>query len=428
LLLDWYWISEALCTNTMQPLCAENTTILQPNKDEEVHQHTTEAKHVMACVFKGGGAKGIAYAGAIQAARQLGLITNQTKLFVGTSFGALVATMLYLDMTNEQIMQRLVEKDIMSELVADSGMWVTSPYRLMYQHGLLDSTSLENYVRRMIAEQVNNSHCIVTSHKDQTHVISLQAAKKSDGAETFAQLDAIFGASKGVGGTNGRRLVMPSVNVTRMCESILSLETTPDLSVAKAVAMSMAFPLVFTTMVYQEDEYADGGIMNNFMMPFAKNFCEKAASQRQDEAQQQDAEAGRTLGFYLLEGPMESCTNPKGIVDPTYRRALSGNLDYCERLLDLTMYSRENQNMVADPKFWDHVAGIIVPPGISTLSRNLTLAQRQELSSCGSDAMTALEKEHAHEETLFECLSSGPSVRIKRLLSHARRHSHGHHH
>lgn len=44
----------------------------------------------------------------------------------------------------------------------------------------------------------------------------------------------------------------------------ISYKTHPDLELYKAIAMSMAFPLIFTPICYKNDCYIDGGLLNNF--------------------------------------------------------------------------------------------------------------------------------------------------------------------
>lgn len=301
-----------------------------------------------AAVWKGGGAKGLAYASCTKIAHEAGLLTRDPNICGGTSIGSLFALFSYLQLPFDAIRRLAIERELMNDLIAQGGSWLWSPVRLVGAgHGCLDSVTLENYAAAIIAEHV-----------------ARKSGKPATGRETFADLHSLY---------QERQLVIAATNVTRMKECILSFSTTPLLPVAKAVSMSMAFPGAMTTVVWDGDEYCDGGVMDNFVI---------AEVERRNK--------GPALGFYLLVSPLESDASNQTPVDPDYRVPVAGLLDYAERLLDLTMIARDNQDLLHDTAFWSHVAAIVLPPGISTLSRNLSLAQREDAERRGVEAVESL--------------------------------------
>src|SRR3954447_5975701 len=58
-------------------------------------------------VFEGGGAKGIAFVGALDALRESG---HTLRRFVGTSAGAITATLLAADFSRDEIVAAVMEK------------------------------------------------------------------------------------------------------------------------------------------------------------------------------------------------------------------------------------------------------------------------------------------------------------------------------
>jgi predicted acylesterase/phospholipase RssA len=58
---------------------------------------------------------------------------------------------------------------------------------------------------------------------------------------------------------------------------IFSNETTPDMNILDAVILSCAIPFIFEPMIYMNNRYVDGGVINNFpLKETTKNFtCNK---------------------------------------------------------------------------------------------------------------------------------------------------------
>jgi NTE family protein len=101
-------------------------------------------------VFEGGGVKGIALAGAILAAEQLGFTFHQVA---GTSSGAIIASLLAAGYTAEEIKQEII-KSPLGKLVRPSDWmkikWVGPPIRLLLYKGLYSGNPLECWVRDLL--------------------------------------------------------------------------------------------------------------------------------------------------------------------------------------------------------------------------------------------------------------------------------------
>uniref|UniRef100_A0A6C0J5F3 PNPLA domain-containing protein n=1 Tax=viral metagenome TaxID=1070528 RepID=A0A6C0J5F3_9ZZZZ len=59
------------------------------------------------------------------------------------------------------------------------------------------------------------------------------------------------------------------VNYTDRLEEIFDYKSTPNLSIIRAIRMSISIPLIFTPIYFNNKIYIDGGIMNNFGI----NYC-----------------------------------------------------------------------------------------------------------------------------------------------------------
>ncbi|MCK9182616.1 MAG: patatin-like phospholipase family protein [Fibrobacteraceae bacterium] len=113
-----------------------------------------------------------------------------------------------------------------------------------------------------------------------------------DGLQTFAQFkEAGF-----------RDLYVSVTDITTHCNKIFSAETAPDMPVAEAVRMSMSIPLYFESIKFNNDQYADGGTVNNYPMEVFDK-----PGYVSDPANFKDGINNETLGCHLFtpEGSVE---------------------------------------------------------------------------------------------------------------------------
>lgn len=63
-------------------------------------------------------------------------------------------------------------------------------------------------------------------------------------------------------------------NITLLKEELLSYDTTPNMSVMIAIRMSISLPIIFSPVLYKNNYYIDGGVINNFPIKYitTKNY------------------------------------------------------------------------------------------------------------------------------------------------------------
>lgn len=176
-------------------------------------------------VFAGGGAKTIAYAGA------LSVLKNSVPLYslkgiAGTSAGAIFALMLTLKYTTEEITKMMMENNF-SEMGSDIK--------------LLNIISSENCGMSDGKKLLNWIHQIIES-------------KNIDKNITFLKLYELTGV----------HLVVTGTNLNRETTTYFSYETFPEMSVAKAIQVSSSYPFIYQVQKVSGEYYTDGGVLNNF--------------------------------------------------------------------------------------------------------------------------------------------------------------------
>ena len=167
-------------------------------------------------VFKGGGAKGSIYPGAIAALEELGIMPY-IKRFAGASAGSVVAALLAIGLSAKQLFRELANTDLFA-LIKDGESNTTSKAGrvtnyltgLYYKFGMNPGAALYRYLGLLFYKYVGNPDV------------------------TFLQLWEAFGVE----------LAITVTNVTRGTSELLHVKTAPNYPIRKAVRMSMSLPVI----------------------------------------------------------------------------------------------------------------------------------------------------------------------------------------
>lgn len=178
-------------------------------------------------VFKGGGVKGIAYVGALKILDQQGILATITRV-AGTSAGSILATLLAVGYTPDEIL------GIMNELDFSSLKDHWDPLRVPEKYGLYAGSTFLDWIEGQIT-------------------------KKAGAGATFTRL-------KGLG---MKDLRVVATDISTEGKVIFSVDTTPDVIVSEAVRASMSIPGFFEAWVFSQGMpdrrvYMDGGVVWNY--------------------------------------------------------------------------------------------------------------------------------------------------------------------
>lgn len=208
-------------------------------------------------VFKGGGMKGAAYLGALQALEKEGIL-DQIERVAGSSAGAITATLLSFNLNLETTLDlmdtldfshvpqlnpnfEIKEPDWLPKFIGKEFNKISSDMgaiqRLISKYGWFSSEYFHTWLKKVIA-----SNC--------------------DGNSS-----ATFGDFRKRG---FKDLFIVTTNVSSLEIVVFSADTTPDISVADAVRMSVSIPLYFESIQFNGtklgdgDLYVDGGVLKNY--------------------------------------------------------------------------------------------------------------------------------------------------------------------
>ena len=182
-------------------------------------------------VFKGGGVLGIAYTGAIEAFEEKKILTH-VKRVAGTSAGAIVATLLSLRYSAEEIKTLINQTDFKS---FEDGAVVLDAIHVINKYGFYKGDVFLNVMKSQIEGKGLNANATFQDFEDK--------------------------------GCRDLHIFASDLNIKGLKE--FSVQKTPNVVVAEAVRASMSIPLFFRAWTFPNNNpddhvYVDGGIIYNY--------------------------------------------------------------------------------------------------------------------------------------------------------------------
>jgi predicted patatin/cPLA2 family phospholipase len=181
--------------------------------------------------LSGGGEKGIAFIGALK------YLTKNTKLnlskitnWLGTSVGSIISFFFCLGYSIDEIEEFILNFNfgiLEKSLIIDVDTFLTN-------YGLDDGTKIMYIIINFLKLKLNVNDI------------------------TFIEL---YNITK-------KNLSMIGTNYTKGTEVCFNHINYPTLSVIKAIRISISVPLLFTPVLYNNDYYVDGGIINNLPIKY----------------------------------------------------------------------------------------------------------------------------------------------------------------
>lgn len=189
--------------------------------------------HFKNLVFEGGGVKGIAYVGALNKLSEEGILQNIERV-AGTSAGAMIATLVGLGFTPNEISDILWETKFQSFLDSSWG-FIRNTYRLFTKYGWYKG----DYFRNLMADFIQR--------------------KTDNGEITFGELKAMREEGKPF-----KDIHLIGTDLTTGLSIVFNSENTPEVKVADAARISMSIPLFFAAMKRGDHTLVDGGLLDNY--------------------------------------------------------------------------------------------------------------------------------------------------------------------
>lgn len=182
------------------------------------------SKYDTICI-SGGGLKGICMLGAFKKLKEATIINfREIKKYIGTSIGSIISFLLILNYTPTELINFVLHLDFkVLESDIDCGL-------LFENYGINNGTKVISLIQTLLFNKLQCYNITFTELYQKTN----------------------------------KELTIIATNYTKKEESEFSYKKTPDISVLLAIRMSIAIPIIFTPVEYENNIYIDGGITNNF--------------------------------------------------------------------------------------------------------------------------------------------------------------------
>jgi NTE family protein len=173
-------------------------------------------------VFSGGGLRGFTYIGSLKALEEYDILKN-IKTYAGSSIGALMAAVVAVGYTSGELHDFILHFDYKD--VKDISL-----FNFIKNYGIDSGNRIQLFIRLLLKKK--------TEFDDLTF---LELYEKT-----------------------GRNLIITATCLNDRKLELLDYQKTPNLSIAKAIRMSISLPFVLQPVSHNDKMYIDGGLLNNF--------------------------------------------------------------------------------------------------------------------------------------------------------------------
>jgi NTE family protein len=175
--------------------------------------------------MSGGSVKGLSFLGVLSSLQSKSFIDiSKIKNWVGTSAGSVLCFFFSIGYTVDEIIDFILNFNIRKVQPEPD---IT---RLLEHCGIDDGNTLKLIFTEFLKQKCNVDDITFEQHYKLTN----------------------------------KKLVIIGTNFTRGSEAVFSYETTPNMSIILALRISSSVPVVFSPVLYNEEYYIDGGLVNNF--------------------------------------------------------------------------------------------------------------------------------------------------------------------
>lgn len=182
--------------------------------------------------FSGGGIKGVSYIGVIEGLYEMGILEN-IKGFAGTSAGSIIATLLALGLTVNEI--SVIMNDLNFEDILDDKFGILRDcVNLIDNFGICEGIYMYNMLGDIIEERFGDPDFTIKQLYDDRNVILIITATDINNMKTI--------------------YLHPHSHIKEY----------RDIPIRTAVRMSICIPFIFEPVSYNNDMYVDGAVMDNY--------------------------------------------------------------------------------------------------------------------------------------------------------------------
>lgn len=218
---------------------------LKPVADETQKNIINILSKKTKLVLSSGGIKGIAHVGAIKFLEEYACMTN-IDTFVGVSIGSIIAALVCIGYTATEMYDIIMSFDF-------SKMLSTKTENIECDGGI---NTVMNAIDCIFANFGIDDGCKMT--------ITISQLFKTKGYQNNISFKDLYDKTK-------KKLIIVAACVNTKTPEYFSVDTSPNMSIIKAIRMSSSIPIYFTPIIHNDKLYIDGGCMDGYPMHL---FCD----------------------------------------------------------------------------------------------------------------------------------------------------------
>jgi NTE family protein len=184
-------------------------------------------------VFSGGSIKGIAFLGALQVLLEHKIINSNIKGYAGTSAGSIIASLLAIGLSYDQIQKYMTDLDI-SKIPDDKIGFIRDTENFINNYGVCKGNYLYKYLGNIIKTKCGDKNYTIKQLFDNT----------------------------------GIKLVIPVTDMNKKETVYLHphnlIDAYKNIPIRLAVRMSTSVPFMFEPIKYNNSLFVDGGVIDNY--------------------------------------------------------------------------------------------------------------------------------------------------------------------
>ena len=380
-------------------------------------------------VFEGGGAKGMVFVGAMEEFEARG---HKYGRLLGTSAGAITATLLAAAYSSAEMLAALNEKLPNGQSVFTNFMALPAPFdqaavlksdiftllkaiNLPLVPGFIE-TKLDDALAEGLAEDIDFRYLLSFMERggwySADNFLTWIRAKLNSG--TFNGMPRNFGDMTLMQyfEATGRDLSLVASDTTGQQMLVLNHITAPACPVIWGARMSMSVPLLWQEVIWQAEwgtyngqdlqghSIVDGGLLSNFPIELFLSDLKDVTSVMGEKVSQE------VLG--LLIDDKLALPNQQGLppVEKTFDLSQLQTIQRLSRLVDTALSARDK--MVIDS--YSDLVVRMPAKGYGTTEFDMTAQRRDALVAAGRQAMQQYFDEHARPMALEESIAPGPQA------------------
>ncbi|WP_417916662.1 patatin-like phospholipase family protein [Candidatus Electronema sp. JC] len=356
-------------------------------------------------VFEGGGAKGAVFVGAMQAFNQRGCTYRR---LIGTSAGAITATLLAAGFTPDELSEAVNEKKGSKSIFAsfldvpEKNFFSDESIQASDTLGMFNSMNLDSLlfiVSSWIKKNLLDTLLHIPAYRQLFNFVEyggvfageefrrwMQGKIQRKGYDPEITLSELYSRTK-------VDLSLVASDTTDYNMLVLNHRTAPDCPVAWAVRMSMSIPFIWSEVLWRKEwgtylgssiashRIVDGGLLSNF--PIALIDKQPSAGSEEEKIMgDESAHAAGTVGL-LIDETLRVLGQPE-----TRKAGFSDKLktiQRIDRLVDTMRTSRDNEEVRNNEQLICHLPA----KGYGTTEFDMNDERRNALIAAGQKAMDA---------------------------------------